>query len=54
MEHSPCLSKPSFERPNLRLLTQTHVQRITFENGRATGVQMSCKGEDLLGPLANG
>lgn len=38
---------PALKRPNLRLLTQTQVQRITFENGCATGVQMSCKGEDL-------
>lgn len=36
---------PAVKRPNLRLLTQTHVQRITFVDGRATGVEITRKGQ---------
>nr|WP_325251310.1 GMC family oxidoreductase N-terminal domain-containing protein [Amylibacter sp.] len=38
---------PALKRPNLRLMTHTDVQHITFKDGRATGVQISHKGQTL-------
>ncbi|MEY8097300.1 GMC family oxidoreductase [Falsihalocynthiibacter sp. S25ZX9] len=35
---------PALKRPNLRLITHACVQRITFKNGHATGVEFSHKG----------
>ncbi len=32
--------KPALKRPNLRLLTHAHVQKITFEDGRAKAVKI--------------
>ncbi|WP_205015069.1 GMC family oxidoreductase N-terminal domain-containing protein [Rhodoligotrophos appendicifer] len=37
--------KPVLNRPNLRLETGVHVDRVTLENGRATGVVFSRDGE---------
>lgn len=38
---------PALNRQNLRLLTQTQVQRITFKDGRATGVDITRKGQNF-------
>ena len=35
--------KPALKRPNLRLLTHAHVQRIAFEDGRANAVTLTYK-----------
>ena len=37
--------RPVLKRPNLALLTHVHVERIEFENGRATGVTYLRDGE---------
>jgi choline dehydrogenase len=37
--------KPVLKRPNLRLETGVHVERVTFDAGRATGVVFSRAGE---------
>ena len=37
--------KPVLKRPNLRLETGAHVERVTFQDGRATGVVFSRGGE---------
>ena len=36
---------PARDRPNLRVLTHAHVQRLTFDGKRATGLELSLQGE---------
>ena len=37
--------KPALKRPNLRLETSAHAERVTFKEGRATGIVFSRGGE---------
>jgi len=36
--------RPALSRPNLRLVTRTHVTRVLVENGRAVGVEVAREG----------
>ena len=36
--------RPAMTRPNLRVLTNAHTEKLTFENGRATGIRFLLEG----------
>jgi len=38
---------PARSRPNLRIVTQAHLRRVTFESGRATGVEALVRGQPV-------
>ncbi|MEM9634612.1 MAG: GMC family oxidoreductase N-terminal domain-containing protein [Pseudomonadota bacterium] len=37
--------RPARNRPNLKVVTQAHVERIEFDNGRASGLKLDVAGE---------
>jgi choline dehydrogenase len=40
--------RPALARPNLTLLSSVHVERVVFENGRATGVALAVDGGSVV------
>ncbi len=37
--------RPAMKRPNLKVITEAHASRIVIEDGRASGLELSVKGE---------
>ncbi|GGB40881.1 choline dehydrogenase [Roseibium aquae] len=37
--------KPALKRPNLKVVTEAHAQRIVIENGHASGLELTIKGQ---------